>query len=224
MAEENMTVVYNAPPIWAKMTAWVLLGIGGIVLLPIMLIRGDDWLLLFIIPLILIGLVLLSIRLRIALVSPASVVRVTNSLLGLRVRQRQYLRPDVAGLDLDRVAGDERERDSDTWYLRLRLRKRGYTIGRYDSRMSALLARRDVDKALQSLPLAPAEAREVAAAEPHDERRRDTARDHYKTGITLFSAGDRDGARAAFQKALAFAQEPLLRRMIEQRLEELERR
>ena len=224
MAEENVTVIYNAPPIWAKMTAWALLGIGGIVLLPIALIRGDHWLLAFAVPLTLVGLLLLSIRLHIALLSPASVVRVTNFLLGLRMRQRQYLRSEVTSLDLDRVAGDERERASDTWYVRLRLRNRGYTIGRYDSRISALLARRDVNEALQTLPPPPVEAEAVVAAQPRDARRRDIARDHYKTGITLFSAGDRDGARAAFRQALPFAQEPLLRRMIEQRLEELERR
>jgi hypothetical protein len=157
VAEENVTVIYNATPIGAKMAAWVLLGIGGIVLLPIALIRDDHWLLVFAVPLILLGLLFLATRQRIALVSPTSVVRVTSYLLGLRVRQRQHPRSDITAIDLHRVAGDEQERASDTWYLRLRLRNRGYTIGRYNTRMSALLARRDLDEALQSLPPAPAE-------------------------------------------------------------------
>jgi len=37
-------------------------------------------------------------------------------------------------------------------------------------------------------------------------------------------SGDRPGARQALEKALAASREPLLRRMIEQRLGELDRR
>jgi hypothetical protein len=139
----------------------------------------------------------------------------------MRVVRRHYLPDDVTGLELDRVAGADRERDSDTWYLRLRLRNRGYTIGRYDSRMNALLARRDVQEALQGLRPTPLEAGD-AAAEPPEKQRHQTARDHYRTGIQLSGAGDPDGAQAAFERALALAEEPLLRRMIEQRLEELD--
>jgi len=225
VAEEKSNVIYDAAPLWAKMVAWVLLGIGGIVLAPIALIRGDTWLLYLCVPLAVVGLVLLAIRLRIAAVPSASVLRITDSFLGLRVRHRQYVRSQITALDLHRVAGDDRERDSDTWYLRLHVGRRSYTVGKYDGRMSALLARRDIEEALHTLPLAPVDEVEVVAApKPREERRRDVARDHYKTGITLFRAGDKDGARAAFEKALAFAREPLLRRMIEQRLDELDRR
>jgi hypothetical protein len=224
VAEEKPNVIYDATPVWARMVAWTLLGIGGIVLAPIALIRGDHWLFYFAVPLIAMGLMLLAMRLRIAAVPSASVLRVTNSFLGLRVRQRQYLSSQITALDLHRVAGDERERDSDTWYLRLHVARRGYVVGKYDTRVSALLARRDIEEALDTLPLAPADGVEaVAVAEPSEERRQDAARDHYKTGITLFRAGDKEGARAAFEKARAFAREPLLRRMIQQRLEELER-
>jgi hypothetical protein len=224
VAEENRTVLYDAPPIWAKMTAWVLLGVGIIVLLPIMLVRGDVWLLLLIGPLVLTGLVLLALRLRIALISPASVVRVTKSVFGLRVSQQQYPTDDVGGLELSRVAGDDRERDSDTWYLRLRLRTRGYTIGRYGNRMSALLARRDVAQALQGGAQTTVEAGRAAGADPRVGQQRESAREYYRTGMRLFSTGDKDGARTAFKKALALTEEPLLRRMIDQRLEELARR
>ena len=225
MAEERTTVIYDAAPVWATMTASILLGIGGIILVPIALIRGDHWLLYIGVPLVVIGLVPLAIRLRIAAVPSASVLRVTNSFLGLRLRQRQFLRSEVTALDLHRVAGDARERDSDTWYLRLHVGYRAYTVGKHDSRMSALLARREIEEALDTLPLAPPdESAPTVVVEPREERRRDAARDHYKTGITLFRAGDKDGARAAFDKALTFAHEPLLRRMIEQRLEELDRR
>ena len=57
---------------------------------------------------------------------------------------------DVAGLDIQRVAGAERERPSDTWYLKLQLRTRTHTVGRYDSQISALLARRELGRALQA--------------------------------------------------------------------------
>ena len=224
MTEEKSNIIYDATPVWARMVAWALLGIGGIVLTPVALIRGDRWLLYFAVPLIVMGFVLIAIRLRIAAVPSASVLRVTNSFLGLRLRQRQYPRSEITAIDLHRVAGDERERDSDTWYLRLHVARRGYLVGKYDTRVSALLARRDIEEALHTLPLAPVdEVEAVAAQKPSEERRQDAARDHYKTGITLFRAGDKDGAQAAFEKALAFAREPLLRRMIEQRLEELER-
>jgi tetratricopeptide (TPR) repeat protein len=208
------------------MVGWVLLGVGGIVLLPIAAIRGDEWLLVFAIPLVLAGLALFALRLHVALISPAAVLRITNSVLGLRVRQRQYSRSEITGLDLQRVAGDDRERASDTWYLRLCLEDRTYTIGKYDSRTSALLARRDMDEYLQALAPAPVrdEIPATDGAEPRRSSRHDAAQDYYRTGLALFSAGDKEGARPEFEKALALAQEPLLRRMIEQRLEELDRR
>jgi len=91
-------------------------------------------------PLLLAGLVLSQVRLRIVVEYPTGVVRVTNSLVGLQLRQRGYPPSDVVGLDIRRVAGAERERPSDAWYLKLRLRTRTHTIGKYDDRTSALQA------------------------------------------------------------------------------------
>ena len=50
------------------------------------------------------------------------------------------------------MAGDERERPSDTWYLTLQLGTRVYTIGKYDSRSSALRARLKVREVLHGNP------------------------------------------------------------------------
>jgi tetratricopeptide (TPR) repeat protein len=196
----------------ALMAARVLLGIGGLVLGPIALIRRDYWLLYFAAPLILTGLVLVATGLRIAAIPAASVVCITHSFLGLRVRERRFDRSDVTALDLYRVAGSERERDSDTWYVRMCVGRRGYTIGKYDTRMDALMARRDIDEALGALPVA-----------PREEQKGGAARDHYQQGMALLRSGDVEGAKSAFEQALAFAGEPLLRRMITQRLEELSR-
>jgi len=142
------------------MVSWLLLGIGGFVLMPIGLLNRAWWLLVLAVPLLLVGLVLLQTRLRIVVEHHTGVVCVTNLLLGLKLRERQYPLSDVAGLDLQRVAGDERERASDTWYLRLQLhttvrffgqakpRTRVYTVGKYDSRLRALEARHWLGKML----------------------------------------------------------------------------
>jgi len=140
------------------MAAWLLLGIGGIVMAPIGLINRAWWLVVLSVPLLLAGLVLSLVRLRIVVEHPTGAVRVTNSLLGLRLRERRYPPSDVVGLDIQRVAGAERERPSDTWYLKLQLRTRTHTVGRYDSQVSALLARRELDRALQAGARAPTAA------------------------------------------------------------------
>ena len=79
-------------------------------------------------------------------------MRVVNLLVGLKVRERRYPPLDVFGLDLRRVAGDKRERASDTYYLALRLGLRTYTVGKYDSRGHALEARQRLLGMLQSGP------------------------------------------------------------------------
>ena len=134
------------------MVAWLLLGTGGIVLAPIGLINRAWWLFVPAIPLLLAGLVLHQAHLRVAVEPGTGDVCVTNRLLGLKTRQRRYRPPEVGGLDLQRVASDERERPSDTWYLNLQLGTRVYTIGKYDSRASALRARIEVREALQVHP------------------------------------------------------------------------
>ena len=134
------------------MVAWLLLGTGGIVLMPIGLINRAWWLLVPAVPLLLAGLVLHQVHLCVAVEPGTGEVCVTNRLLGLKTRQRRYPPSEVGGLHLRRVAGDERERPSDTWYLYLQLGARVYTIGKYDSRTSALRARLEVREMLQENP------------------------------------------------------------------------
>jgi hypothetical protein len=123
-----------------------------------------------------------------------------------------------------RVAGDARERPTDTWYLRLRLRTARYTLGRYADRESALAARRTlaerlrVGAAAHLPPWPPVEVQDQAPAEVR------SAQAHYREGLVAMRAGDREAARRAFERARESARDPLLRRMSEQRLRELERR
>jgi hypothetical protein len=152
MPGKDDSVLYDGPPIRTRMVAWLLVGIGGIVMTPIGLINHAWWLFVLAVPLLLAGLVLFQVHLRVAVEPATGEVCVTNRLLGLKTRQRRYPPSEVSGLDLRRVASDERERPSDTWYLNLQLGARVYTIGRYDSRASALRARLEVREALQARP------------------------------------------------------------------------
>jgi hypothetical protein len=152
MPGKDDSVLYDGPPIRTRMVAWLLLGIGGIVLVPIGLINRAWWLLVPAVPLLLAGLVLFQAHLRVAVEPGTGEVCVTNRLLGLKIRQRRYPPSEVGRLDLQRVAGDERERPSDTWYLYLQLGTRVYTIGKYDSQASALRARLEVREALHGNP------------------------------------------------------------------------
>jgi len=160
MPDKDVSVLYDSQPIRVKMAAAVLLGIGGLVFVPIGLINRAWWLLILAVPPLLAGLVLLKVRLRIVVEHGTGAVYVTNFLLGLKLREQRYPPGQVRGLDLRRVAGDERERPSDTWYLTLGLRTRIYTIGKYDSHMHALEARRRLNEVLRSA----SQARMAAAA------------------------------------------------------------
>jgi hypothetical protein len=165
MPDKDVSVLYDSQPIRAGMAAAVLLGIGGLVCVPIGLINRAWWLLLLAVPLLLAGLVLLQVRLRIVVEHGTGAVYVTNFLLGLKLREQRYPPGQVRGFDLRRVAGDERERASDTWYLTLGLRTRIYTVGKYDSRVHALEARRKLSGLLQAaLQARPAVEAKAAAA------------------------------------------------------------
>jgi hypothetical protein len=152
MPGKGDSVLYDGPPIRTRMVAWLLLGTGGIVLVPIGLINRAWWLLVPAFPLLLAGLVLFQAHLRVVVEPGTGEVCVTNRLLGLKTRQRRYPLPEVGGLDLQRVASDERDRPSDTWYLNLQLGTSVYTIGKYDSRASALRARLKMREALHGNP------------------------------------------------------------------------
>jgi hypothetical protein len=138
--------------------------------------------------------------------------------------RRRYSPSEVRGVDIHRVAGDERERPSDTWYLRLILRTQTYTIGKYDTRLDALQARRELTEVLKTRvrPQTAAEIEAAAEGGLHSQPR--SGASLYQNGLAMLRSGDVAAARHAFESALALVQEPLLRRMIEQRLRELDRR
>jgi Flp pilus assembly protein TadD len=105
---------------------------------------------------------------------------------------------------------------------RIRPRLKNYLLGRYDERLEALQARDQVAQALGSRARVPAAARTTQAASvKRPDARPQSAEGYYQQGLTRVRAGDAAGARRAFQQAQALAEGPLLRRMIEQRLEEL---
>ena len=161
MSDTSIRALYDDTPIPAKMAAWLLLGIGGLVLLPIAVVTDACWLLILAIPLLVAGLVLLQVSLRIVIEHQTGEICTTDFLFGLKLRERHYSLEDVAGLDLYRLAGNERERPSDTWYLRLRLDTtvrtfgkvrpgtRTYIIGRYESQLRALKAQRQLREVLE---------------------------------------------------------------------------
>ena len=166
MSDRGAGVLYDDTPVRARMVAWLLLGIGGIVLAPIGLLSRAWWLFVLAVPSLLAGLLLLQTHLRIAVERPTGLICVTHYLFGLKLRERRYPPSDVVGLNLHRVAGDEAERPSDTWYLRLQLhtaartfgtvnhRTRTYLVGKYDSRLRALKARRRLGELLRTGPQA----------------------------------------------------------------------
>lgn len=219
-----MSVLFDARPIRAAMAGWLLLGIGGLVCLPLALANRALWLALLALPLLLAGGLLLATRLRIQMERRSGVIHATYRLLGLALRQRSYSPSDRVGLELTRVAGDARERPSDTWYLRLRFHTGSYLVGKYDDRLAALEAQRRLSEALLARPSAEVASASFASAQDGLRAVEQSAVVHYRVGLAALRAGNLDEARGAFEEARRLAQEPLLRRMIEQRLHELERR
>lgn len=236
MSEQGDRLLYEGPPIRTWMAAWLLLGVGGLVLVPIGLMNRAWWLVILAVPPLLVGLVLLQARHRIVVQRGAGVVRVVDFVGILRLRQRQYPLADVVGIDVQRRAGAERERPSDTWYVVLQIhttsrsfgkvkpRLKTYLIGRYDSRLKALQARHRSSQVLRARPQVWAAGETQVTTEPEPLAQPQGADGQYQEGLALLRSGDVAGARQAFQRAQALAQEPLLRRMAEQRLEELDRR
>ena len=149
MPDRSNVTVYDGPPIETRMAAWIALGIGGLVFVPVGWYGHAPWLYALAVPLLVVGLVLLPLHLRISVNHGEDLVRVTNRWLGLKVRERRLPLSDILGLDLLRKAGAERERPSDTWYLRLRLGIHTYTVGKYDSRANALRAQLRLREKLQ---------------------------------------------------------------------------
>ena len=63
MSHNDISVLYDGSPIWARMAGWLLLGIGGLVLVPLALINRAWWLFVPAVLPLLAGLVLLQTRL-----------------------------------------------------------------------------------------------------------------------------------------------------------------
>ena len=152
MPDKASVTIYDGPPIETRRAAWILLGIGGLVFVPAGWYGHAPWLYVLAVPLLLAGLVLLALHLRISVNHHEDLVRATNRWLGLKVHERRWPLSDILGLDLHRRAGAERERPSDTWYLRLRLGLNTYTVGKYDSRANALRAQLRLREKLQEPP------------------------------------------------------------------------
>ena len=224
MAQRDVTIVYDDTPIWFRMAGWLLVGIGGLVLTPLALISRAGWLWVVAAPVIAAGLVLFQTRLHIALEHRTAQLVVTDRVLGLTLRRRRHVRSEVMSVDLERVAGDTQERDSDTWYLRLRLHTRTYMVGRYRDRFGALEARRRLREVLRAGPQPETAAEMLADARETMHSRPDEAAGRYRMGLALLRSGDMAGARRAFEEARSLAEQPLLRRMSEQRLHELDSR
>lgn len=159
MSNVNGNVLYSDTPVRVRMVAHVLLGAGGLVLGPIGLLSGTRWLLALAVLTLLVGVMLRQLHLRVEVEVDTGMITVTRSMLGLRLCRRRYSLSDGVGLELRRVAAVERERPSDTWYLKLELnlprtadrvrpRTRVYTIGKYGDRLTALKAQHSVRETL----------------------------------------------------------------------------
>jgi hypothetical protein len=221
MLDRNIVKLYDQTAVWARLVAWLLVGTAGFVLVPLALIYRAWWLLILAVPLLLAGLVLFMTRLRIVLDRRTGSLQVSNYLLGLRMKERTYSHSDTPTPYVQRVAGAKRERPSDTWYLRLQFRDQTHTIGRFDDRITALQAQERLEDLLSDrrAPPTPDEMRSAAEDRLHDQP--ESAEAHYQLGLALMRSGQAAEAQGAFERAGRLAEEPLLRRMIEQRLKEL---
>ena len=223
--DEREVVLYDDVPIGARWAGWLLLGIGGLVLTPAALVARYGWLLVVATPFLGCGVCLLQTRMRIAVDRRTLLVRVRYQLLRIGLSERRFTPSDLVGVEIPRVAGDELERDSDTWYIRLVFHSRAYTVGRYGEHLDALQARRDLVNQLsllQATSFGSEEAQRRVEGQLHQAP--DSPQSHYQLGLALMRTGDRAGARRAFQEALALsADRPVLARMVQQRIDELER-
>ncbi len=219
-----MRTLYHGRQVETALAGWLLVGIGGLVCLPLGVAHGAWWLVGLAFPPLLAGLVLLGVRLRVELDPRHGLIHVRRSVLGLRVAARTYRQSDCLGVEVVRVAGDARERPTDTYYLRLRLATARYTLGRYRDRQSVLQAQYQLNELLRAGRAAtPGQEPAEPVALPLPEGAASAAR-CYQEGLALMQAGEWVAARAAFERARDLAAQPLLRRMSQQRLRELEQR
>ncbi|MCJ7738772.1 MAG: tetratricopeptide repeat protein [Anaerolineae bacterium] len=223
MSRVEWNVLYEGIPVQVNLISWLLLGVGGAVLAPIALLSDAGWLLILAVPLLICGLVLRQVHLQVIVESYTGVIRSTLKWLGIQLWTRRHQHAGIETLEIRRVGGDRRERDSDTWYIRLKMQGASYILGRYDTRPEALEARHQLSDIIQSQarPLDAVEVRARAAARMRQEP--EGAQSHYQMGLAYLTSGNREGARLAFLQALELAENPLLRRMCEQRLSELDR-
>ncbi len=155
-------VLYDDVPIPNKTVAYLLLGSGGLVMAPLGLLHRAWWLVLLAVPVLLGGAALLQTRLRLTIARETGRLRVEYAFLGLTIRRREYPPPAAVEPSLTRVAGAERERPSDTWYLellvhtaardlfgRVRPVEHVYLVGKYGSRLEALEGHRRLVQQLE---------------------------------------------------------------------------
>lgn|GEM_PF-2235070 len=223
MSRIEQNVLYEGIPIQVNLISWLLLGVGGVVLAPIALLSDTDWLLILAVPLLVCGLVLRLIHHQVAVEAYSGVIQFTLNWLGIQLRARRHQRADIETLAITRVGGDWRERDSDTWYIHLKMPGARYILGRYGTRLEALEARCQLSDIIQSHAQPPDAAEIRARAAARIQEQPVSAQSHYQMGLADLTSGNREGARSAFLQALELAENPLLRRMCEQRLSELDR-
>ena len=223
MSRVERNVLYEGIPVQVNLISWLLLGVGGVVLAPIAVLSHANWLLVLAVPLLVCGLALRQVHLQVIVEPYSGVFRSTLKWLGIQLWARRHQHADIETLEIRRVGGDRRERDSDTWYIRLKMQGASYTLGRYETRLEALEARHQLSNIIrsQARPLDAVEVRARATAKIQEEPA--GAQSHYQMGLADLTSGDREGARLAFLHALELAENPLLRRMCEQRLSELNR-
>jgi len=218
-ADENM--LYDGIPVQADLISWLLLGIGGAVLIPIALANRARWLLVLATPLILAGVALRRTRLVLTVEPHTGIIKADVAWLGIHLLARRHPHTEIQKLEIKRVGGNSRERDSDTWYLHLRLQTATYILGKYDMQVEALQAKHHLDKLIQAQATPPDSRETRARAEAVVQEERESAQTHYRMGLAHLASGNKEGGRRAFQRALELADNPMLRRMCEQRLNEL---
>jgi hypothetical protein len=171
------------------------------------------------IPLLLTGFIVRQIRLYLTIEQHTGNIRVQRTWFGIQTKARRHQSTDVLALELKRVGGDRSQRDSDTWYLNLKLSTTSYLLGRYPTRAEALETKQRLSSIIQkrTSPL------DAPVQSTHTGVKSVSALNRYRAGLAHLSNSQEEDARRSFQEAMELTDNPLLRRMCEQRIEQLRR-